>query len=341
VRAAVYYSNDDLRIEARPRPALGDGDVLLRIEASGVCGSDLMEWYRKPKAPVVLGHEVTGVVCDVGRSVDRFRPGDRVVATHHVPCDTCRYCLADRHAVCATLRETRFDPGGFCEQVRLGPLHVERGTFRLPDEVDFAAGTFVEPLACVVRGQRLAGGVESRTVAVIGAGVSGVLHVQLARAHGAERIVAADVRDARCEAARRFGADAAVRANAPAATERLLDALGGRGADRVFVCAGARPAFDLALAAVDRGGTVQPFAPLGPGERLPIDVLDLWTRGISIVPSYSGPPADMLAALDLIASGRVDVRGMITHRFPLSETGRAFRMMADGACLKAIIEPQR
>jgi L-iditol 2-dehydrogenase len=342
LRAAVYYSNDDLRIEERPRPAsLGESDAVLRIEASGVCGSDLMEWYRKPKAPLVLGHEVAGVLVRVGAGVERFRPGDRVVATHHVPCETCRYCRTDRHAACPTLRQTRFEPGGFCEETRLGPLHLAHGTLSLPERVSFAEGTFVEPLACTVRGQRLAGGVGGRTVTVIGSGVAGILHVQLARAHGAARVLAADVRDARCAAALRFGADDALRADRPDAARRLLEAGGGRGADRVFVCAGARPAFDLALAVVDLGGTIQPFAPLPPGETWPVEVLDLWTRGVSIVPSYAGPPADMRAALDLIATGRVDVLGMVTHRFPLAETGLAFATMADGGCLKAIVEPQR
>ncbi len=104
----------------------------MRVEASGICGSDVMEWYRVPKAPQVLGHEVAGSVVEVGPGVDRFRIGDRIVATHHVPCNTCRYCLTDRHGVCETLRDPHFDPGGFAELFRLPPLHVDRGNFPIP-----------------------------------------------------------------------------------------------------------------------------------------------------------------------------------------------------------------
>jgi len=113
MRVAVYYNNRDIRLEERPRPEIGPGELLVRIEASGICGSDIMEWYRLPKAPIVLGHEVSGVVEEVGDGVEGFAVGDRVVTTHHVPCNTCRYCLTDRHSVCDTLKATHFDPGGF------------------------------------------------------------------------------------------------------------------------------------------------------------------------------------------------------------------------------------
>ena len=146
MRAAVYYSNSDVRIEERERPTPGPGELLLRIHASGVCGSDVMEWYRKPRAPLVLGHEIAGTVEEAGPGVTRFAPGDRVVATHHVPCNTCDYCLTDRHSVCDTLRTTTFDPGGFCEFVRLPAINVDRGTFVIPDGVSFEDATFVEPL---------------------------------------------------------------------------------------------------------------------------------------------------------------------------------------------------
>jgi L-iditol 2-dehydrogenase len=342
LRVAVYHSNDEVRVEERPRPEIGPGELLLRIEASGICGSDVMEWYRRPSAPVVLGHEVAGTVVETGAGLDGFMPGDRVVATHHVPCNDCRYCRTDRHNICETLHRTHFDPGGFAELVRLTPIHVEHGTLALPDSVSFAQGTFVEPLACVVRGQRIAGLSPGDGVAVLGAGISGVLQIQEARARGAARIVTTDVDERRLEWARRLGADAMLRADEPALIERVREANDGRLPERVLVCTGAPAAMRQALEMVDSGGTVLFFAPLPPGETLDLAVGDLWKRGVTITHSYAGPPDDMRQALDRIATGSVDVASMVTHRLSLAETGRGFDLVRRGGdALKVVIEPQR
>ncbi len=341
MRVAVYYTNDDVRLEERPRPTIGAGELLLRVEASGICGSDVMEWYRRPRAPLVLGHEVAGVVEEVGAGVNGFRSGQRVVATHHVPCNSCRYCLTDRHSVCDTLSSTHFDPGGFSELVRLAAINVERGTFPLPDDVSFEEGAFVEPLACVVRGQRIAGLRQGDSVAVLGSGISGILHLLLARAVGAGRIFATDTHDDRIKSACAFGADLALRADTGVAA-RIREANGGHLVDRVLVCTAAKSAMEQAPGLVDRGGTILFFAPLAPGERLTLAMNDLWKRGVSIVHSYAGPPADMRTALELIAAKRVDVSQMITHRLGLGDTGEGFRLTAEaGDSLKVIVEPQR
>ncbi len=332
MKAAVYYSNRDLRIEERPVPETGPGEILMRIEASGICGSDVMEWYRLPKAPIVLGHEVAGVVEKTGEGVDGFRPGDRIVTTHHVPCNSCRYCSTGRHAVCETLRTTSFDPGGFAELIRLPAVNVERGTFALPDNVSFEEATFVEPLACVIRALRLSGLAAGDGVAVLGSGISGILMIQMARVMKAGPILATDIARERLEDARRFGADVVVAAGA-------LDTRSKH--DRVLVCTSARAAIEQALEIVDLGGTVLYFAPLDPGETLPLAMNDLWRRGVNIVHSYAGPPDDMRAALDLIAERKVDVASMITHRLPLEETAEGFRLMIEEpAALKVIIRPR-
>jgi L-iditol 2-dehydrogenase len=341
MRVAVYHNGRDIRLEERPRPQVGPGEVLVRVRASGICGSDLMEWYRDKRAPLVLGHEIAGEVEEVGEGVIRFRSGDRVLATHHVPCDECHYCRSDRHSVCETLRTTHFDPGGFSEFVRLPPINVDRGTFLLPESVSFEEGSFVEPLACAVRGQRLAGMRPGYCVAVLGSGVSGILHIQLARAAGAARIIATDVSDYRLATARRFGADAALRADADV-PGGVRAANGGRLADLVIICASALAVVDQAFKSVDRGGTILIFAPANPGLTYPLPLQEMWSEGISIVHSYAGPPADMRAALDLIAARRVDVASMVTHRLGLAETGKGFQMMRDGGeSLKVLVDPQR
>jgi L-iditol 2-dehydrogenase len=341
VRVAVYHSNFDVRLEERPKPVAGAGELVFRVEASGICGSDVMEWYRIRKAPIVLGHEVAGEVVEAGPGVTAFEPGDRIVATHHVPCNACRYCLAGHQPYCDTLRATTFDPGGFAEFVRLPAVNVERGTFLLPDGMSYEEGTFVEPLACVVRGLRVARLEPGRTVAVLGSGISGLLFVRLARAMRAARVLATDVSERRLEYARAAGADAAILATDDV-PERIREANGGRGADLVVVSTAALPAIGQSFRSADRGGTILLFAPAAPGETYPLPLFDAWNAGLTIVHSYAGPPPDMRAALDLIASKKVDVASMITQRLPLARTGEGFRLVAEGqASLKVIVQPQR
>jgi len=338
----MYYNNRDVRVEKVPTPEIGRGELLMRVEASGICGSDVMEWYRIDRAPLVLGHEVAGEVVAVGDGVERYEVGDRITAAHHVPCNTCRYCLSGHHTMCDTLRQTNFDPGGFTQYLRLPAINVDRGVFVIPGEVSFEEATFTEPLACVLRGQRMAGIQPGQSVLVIGSGIAGLLHVQLACALGAGRIVATDIVDYRLEAARRFGAGVTIRAeeDVPA---RLRQVNSGRLADLVIVCAGARSAQVQALQSVERGGTVLFFAPTEPDVAVPILLNDFFFRNdVTLTTTYAGSPADYATALELIRSRRVPVRDMITHRLGLAETGLGFQFVAEAQeSLKVIIEPQR
>lgn len=340
MKAAVYYRNSDVRIEEVPVPKVGDGEALVRIESSGICGSDVMEWYRVKKAPIVLGHEIAGVITELGRGVTRFKVGDRVTVAHHVPCNTCVYCLSGQHSVCDTLRTTNFDPGGFTEFVRVPAINLDRGTFRLPDSMSFEEGTFSEPLGCVVRSFRMSRFEPGKTVLVIGSGMSGLLHIRLARALGAGRIIATDISDFRLEAARASGADLVLKATEDV-PKRVSEFL-GRLADFVILCAPRDPAIAQALKSVGRGGVLLLFAPKEPGGTYPMPLFDLWRDNITIVNSYASPPADTLTAIDLIESGRVPVTDMITHRLPLSEAQKGFDLVAGaGESIKVVIEPQR
>jgi L-iditol 2-dehydrogenase len=342
MRAAVYYNNHDVRLEEVPRPEIGPGEMLVRIEASGICGSDVLEWYRLSRAPLVLGHEIAGQVAAVGDGVSAYQLGDRVAVAHHVPCNPCRYCLSGRHTMCPTLWQTNFDPGGFAEYVRLPAINVDRGVFRLPDSLSYEEATFIEPLACVLRGQRRAGVAAGSSVLVIGCGIAGLLHVKLARAMGAARIMATDIVDFRRQAALFMGADAAIEpGDDMAAAVRRLN--GDCLADTVILGTGAMPAMVQGLAAVERGGTVLFFAPAAPQATLPVPVNDiLWRRDVTLTTSYAGSPADYAAALTLISSGRVTVADLITHRLPLSGAGEGFRLVAEAKdSLKVIIEPQK
>ena len=246
MRVAMYYNNRDVRLEELPIPKIGPGELLLRTRASGICGSDLMEWYRVKKAPLVLGHEITAEVVEVGAGVSDYKPGDRVFSTHHVPCGACRYCRSGHQSVCELLRTTNFEPGGFAEYIRVPKINVELGTLRIPDSMTFDEGSFIEPLACVVRAQRFARMRAGQTILVIGSGISGLLHIQLARARGAERIIATDISDFRLNAAKQFGADATIHGSEDVPA-KLLELNDGRLADLVIVCTAAMPAIQQAV----------------------------------------------------------------------------------------------
>lgn len=342
MRVATWYSNRDVRVEERPVPAIGPDEVLMRVEACGICGSDVMEWYRLDRAPLVLGHELAGVVEDVGKGVAGFRPGDRVTVAHHVPCNTCHYCLGGHHTACDTLRKTNIDPGGFAEFARIPAINVDRGLFKLPDEVAFDDATFVEPLACVMRAQRQARIEPGNSVLVLGSGVAGLMHILTARLTGAGRILATDVSPFRLDAAKRYGADAAIQATECMA-ELVRELNGGKLPDRVIVCTGAMPAMMQSLECIDRGGTVLFFAPTDPGATVPLSINDLfWRNDITLTTSYAGSPADYAAALEFVRVHRNTLRSMVTHRFGLGQTGDGFRLVAGGGeSIKVIVEPQR
>lgn len=342
MRVAVYYSNQDIRIEERPRPKIGPGELLIRVEAAGICGSDVMEWYRRDKVPLVLGHEIAGVVEETGQDVKTFKKGDKVVCAHHVPCGECHYCLLGHPTVCDTLRRTNFDPGGFAEFLRLPAINVEKGVWHLSENLSFDEATFVEPLACVLRGQRLAGAVKNKCVLVIGSGIGGVLHILLARYCGADYIVATDVTEYRLKQALRFGASLSIPAK-DYSPEELRKLNQGRLADLVIVSTGKTSAILQALQSVERGGTILFFAPTDKDAQIPIPFNELfWRTEITLTSSYAGNPDDYKEALDLLANKELDVNRMITHRLNLNQISSGFRLVAEAKeSIKVIIYPQK
>jgi len=339
MRAAMYYANDDVRIVDLQTPRIGPGEILVRVKASGICGSDVMEWYRKPKAPIVLGHEIAAEVAQVDAGVDIVKVGDRVFVSHHVPCGSCRYCRAGHETVCDTLRTTNFDPGGFAEFVRVPAINVKHGVFLLPREVSDDEATFVEPLACVIRGQRLADFRPGATILVLGSGVAGLLHIKLAKAAGAAKVIATDVVEFRKAAAQKAGADFVIdgREDVPA---RLREANEGNLADLVVTCTGAPKAIGQGLASVDRGGTVLFFAPVEPAAKVDIPFNELWREEITLTSSYGGSPRDIRESINLLREKRVVVTDLITHVLPLTQAAEGFRLVSAARdSMKVVLRP--
>ncbi len=329
----MYHGGGRIALEERPDPVAGAGELVVRMSACGLCGSDLMGWYQDPRAPVVLGHEPVGEVIAAGPGAP-VAVGERVHVHHHVPCMTCALCRAGRHTLCATFRATRIDPGGLAELIRVPADNARLDVLTVPPGLPDWAATLIEPLGCVLRGQRWAGVGPGSRVAVVGAGAMGLLEIGAALAAGARAVAAVEPRaDRRALAA---AAGAAIPDGDDAAA--VADALGGP-ADQVFVCTSAPDAIAGALHMAGPAGVVQLFAPPRPGTPVPLDLGAVFFREVTIQSTYSAGPLDTRDALALLASGAIDAGPIVSHRVPLADVEEAFRLARSGTAVKVVVEP--
>jgi L-iditol 2-dehydrogenase len=336
MKISVWHNNADIRIEEVPRPQPGPEEMLVKVIACGICGSDIVEWYRLPRAPLVQGHEIGAEVVEVGRAIKKYKPGDRVFIAPKVPCMKCDYCQAGHYPVCSNVKERL--PGGFAEYVLVPQNLVDKGTYLLPENMTYDQSTFIEPLACVVRAQRLAAVRKNQTLMLMGSGMSGLLHLKLARARNC-RVIATDINRNRLEFADKMGADITIDAAADV-PERLI-AENHRLADVVILCTSAVSAIDQAWKCVDKGGVIVFFAVPDPKTKVCIPINDFWTRETKIMTSYYCGPPDIETAINLIETGKIVVDDMITARLPLQDVAKGFRMVIAGKeSLKVIIKPQ-
>lgn len=341
MKVARYYSHDDVRLEEMPLPEIGPGELLVQVKACGVCASDAVEWYLKLKGPpLVLGHEPSGVVAQIGEGVERFAVGDRVFVHHHVPCFVCHYCRRGHYTMCSTFKETNIYPGGFAEYIRVPALNVQRDVLKLPDDLSFEEATFIEPAACCIKAIKKANIQPGDTVVIIGAGLTGLLHLQLARIWGAAVVIVTDFVDFRLEMAQRLGADFTINPSRQAVLTRLRELNEGRGADMVIVTPGSVKAMEDGLALAGKGATVHLFAPSAPEAVLPVRPNRLFSSEITITASYSCTPLETRTALKFIRRGRIKVQELITHRFGLHQVGRAIELIIQAQeSLKILVVP--
>ena len=334
--AVEYHSNDDVRIVDLPIPTIGKGELLVQLQACGLCASDVMEWYMKPRAPIYPGHEPVGIIAAVGEGVQQFSIGQRVFMHHHVPCMVCHYCQRGSFSQCPTFRATRLYPGGLAEFIRVPALNVQLDVLPLPDELSFEAATLIEPLACCVRGINRSAIQPGDSVLVLGAGSNGLMLAQLAQQRGAVRVIIVDPIAYRRQRALDAGIDYALE------PENLLEHIfavnDGRKPDIVLVTPSNFIAMQQGLELVGPGGTVLFFAPPPPTTMLPITPNTLFFQEISIHTSYSAGPYETRLALDLLRTGRIRPETVITHHFPLQDAAQAFQLVAKpGDSLKVVI----
>lgn len=338
MKVARLYDFLDVRIEEAPVPAIGPGEALVRARVCGICSGDVVAWYIRKKAPLVLGHEPMGEIAAVGEGVTDLAPGDRVFVHHHAPCFRCRACARGEFVQCPVWKQSQLDPGGMAEFFRVPAINLAGDTLRLPAHVSDEDGALVEPLACVVKSLDRAGRVADASVLIIGLGVMGQLHVLLARHLGARQILAADLVASRCERARTLGADVVIDASAADLATEVRRHTGGEGAEVVIVGPATVPALEQGLACAARGATVVQFMGTEPGAVLQLATDDFYFRELRLVPSYSCGPLETRRALDLIAAGVVRAAHVVTHRFPLADAAEAYRVAAtDKGAIKTLV----
>jgi L-iditol 2-dehydrogenase len=324
MRVARSFGPDDVRIEHVEDPVPGPGEVVCEVLACGVCASDVTDWYVAARLPAVLGHELVGVVTAVGQDANGARAGVRVAIHHHAPCGECRRCRRGHETMCERFRATGLDPGGFSEQVRV-PAELVGELLPLPDRLDPVAATFVEPLACVLRAQDRAGLRPGDSLLVVGAGVNGLLQIAAAHERGVEAVWVREPRPERLALAQSWRA------------ERH----GNEPVDVVIVCTPNPAAIAAAADALAPGGSLCLYAPPSPQAPPALDATALFLRELTVTASYSAGASDMRAALELLASGRIDPLPLVSHRLTLEETGRALELQRRGEALKAVVLPAR
>ena len=335
MKAARLYSFEDIRIEEMPVPEPGPGEALLKTMASGICSGDLMAWYIEKKAPLTLGHEPSGVIVKTGAGVSGFRPGDRVAVHHHAPCmdaAQCPFCRRGDFVHCPTWKASSIHPGGISEYILIPRVNLEKDTLLLPLGVSFEDGMLVEPLGCVLKAVRRAGLGSSaplpESALVIGLGVMGILHLIVLKALGIRKAIGADRVPFRLKRALELGADHVIDVSREDLFQTVSRLTEGRMADLVAALPNSVHAMTAAVKAAGTGAKVIFFTPAGPGEVLAIDPNEIYFKEISLIPSYSTGPEETRAALGMIEEGCVRARMVVTHRFPIEETARAYRLAA-------------
>ncbi|ADI15993.1 NAD(P)-dependent alcohol dehydrogenase [Truepera radiovictrix] len=341
MRAAVLHRARDLRLEEVPTPAYGSDDVLVRIKSVGICGSDVHYWRTGHigdfvvKAPMILGHEVAGVVAAVGANVSALKVGDRVALEPGVPCRRCEWCKTGRYNLCPDVRFFATPPvDGALAEYAVSPADF---AYKLPDALSLDAAALIEPLSVGIHACRRGGLTAGQSVFIAGAGPIGLTSLVAARAAGATEVVISDVRPHRLEVARKMGASHTFDAREDALAH-VMEVTSGRGVDLAIECAGAEAALVSCLKAAKRGGTVVVVG-LGDAADYTLPMVELAVKELDVKGIfryvYTYP-----AAINLLASGRADVEAMITHRFPLDDLLTAFAYAEEGTdgAVKVMVE---
>jgi L-iditol 2-dehydrogenase len=336
VKALVLKGKGILSVEDVAMPNLERGEVIIRMHACGVCGTDIEKVRGEAITPPVLGHEAVGEVYRVSNGVKGIKPGDRVFAHHHAPCYSCVLCKKGEYTLCEEFPRHNIRPGGFSEFYAVPRWNVERGAvLKIPDNLDYELATFVEPLGCCLRGLNKLWFEGAEKAVIYGAGPTGLIFLKLLKMKGCGAIVA-DTSEYRRMFASQAGAEYAFDPRVKEEKVEALDSLGGK-PEVAIVATGSTAAFTDAIETVSKGGRVLIFGSPPQGSKASIELPTVFLKGLTILSSYSTSEVETNIALKMLSERKIDLQDLITHRFSLDEAVKAFDVAMDQKCIKAIV----
>ncbi len=347
MKAAVYRGRNEINCEELERLRIGEGEVLVRVMACGVCPTDIKKIeHGVLEPPRIFGHEIAGIIEEVGEGVRNWKIGERVAVHHHIPCEKCHYCENESYSMCETYKKTGttagFEPsgGGFAEYVRVMPWIVEKGMIRIPENVGFEEASFVEPVNTCLKGIGRLGIKKNHVVIVFGQGAIGLILLQLARLKGATT-VGIDLMDERLKIAKGFGAHHVFNPKEVDLGEEIKKITGGRGADAAVIAAPSNKAIAQAVQTTRNGGKVLLFAQTEPGSLFEIDASEICRNEKDLIGSYSASVKLQEEVAEIVFGRKINVKDLITHEFSLEEAGNAIKLAANptSSSLKVIIKP--
>jgi len=332
MKTASVKESSVISVDEIQRPNLESGDILVQMHACGICGSDLEKVFGQYGQPSMrLGHEPAGIVLDVGSDVLNFQKGDRVFTHHHVPCYDCHFCNHGNETMCEKYSETNLSPCGLSEEYIVPAWSVSHGgVLKISDSLSFEEAAMIEPLACCVRAWTKYSHHEGDSVAIFGVGPTGMMHVLLAQTKKFSKIICFDVNAFRLDFAKKFNITESINSMDENRKQKILDYTDERGVDIAIVATSSLQALDDAIDMVRKGGVVMMFGVPSKGAMINLDMSKVYSKEITLVTSYAASDIDTKDALDLIESSQIDVKQLITHTYPITDTQKAFEHAKSG-----------
>ncbi|MBI0094099.1 MULTISPECIES: zinc-dependent dehydrogenase [Gilliamella] len=343
MKASVCYKQNDLRTEDLPIPEISDNEVLIKMLACGLCGTDIQKIRGDSvNKPTVLGHEVVGEIVKKGKNVSKFEIGDRVITAIHVPCFTCHYCNKGHYTICEQFRTNNIDPGGFAEFIRIPKLHLNHLTHKVSNNVTDEEATLIEPIACCLHGLKQADIRPNDSILIMGAGTIGILHAQLAKIKGANKVIVSDMSEFKLQKALNVGCDYAINIKEKNIIDEVNKITDGQGVDVIVIAAGVSSLVADAVNMVRRAGKIIVFSGFDKNKLVTLDVSRFFKDEISIIGTYSVTPYEFPEALDLLEKRKLNTKEMITHVYPLNKLSEAIDISTnpEQPVLKVIIKAE-
>ncbi len=336
---AVFVKDSSLVVEDISKPEIGMGEILVKMYACGICGSDLEKVFGSYSQPSNrLGHEPSGVIVEVGNKVTNFKKGDRVFVHHHVPCYSCHFCLHGNETMCTKYSETNLSPCGLAEEFIVPEWNVTHGgVLNIPNSMSFDEAAMIEPLACCIRAWKKLSFQKGDSIAIFGIGSTGMMHVMLSHLNEFEKIFCIDINEFRLDYAKKFNVTAAIKSSNPQLINTIFSQTNNRGVDVVIVATGNLQAISSSFDLVRKGGTVILFGVPSSGATLNVDMSKVYSKEITLITSYAASDTDTKNALELIHSSKIDVKKLITHRYQIIDARKAFEHARHGVDSMKII----